>query len=107
MKNSNKEIYSTGEAQSLNAEDIQRMKNEGLSGNEIIKQIVDSNKSMDKRTILSQEKILKKKNKVHTHKIWISPVTLFNIVEINFLDNFNKIKYLYSYLLFYLQWFKI
>jgi hypothetical protein len=68
------------------------MKKQGLQGDELIKLILDSNKSMEKRTILSQEKILKKKEKRHKYKIWVSPVDLFNLVENFFLEDEKKIK---------------
>ena len=47
---------------------------------------------MEKRTILSQEKILKKKEKKHKYKIWIAPITLLNVAETIFLENPKSIK---------------
>jgi hypothetical protein len=47
---------------------------------------------MEKRTILSQEKIMKKKEKRHKYRIWLSPVNLFNLVENFFMEDEKKIK---------------
>jgi hypothetical protein len=92
IKNSNKEIYATG-SQNLTEMDIIDLKKQGMKGDELIKVIMDNNTSMDKRTILSQEKIMKKKEKRHKYKIWISPVDLYNLVENFFLEDEKKIKY--------------
>jgi hypothetical protein len=63
-----------------------------VSGEEIIKMVLENNSSMEKRTILSQEKILKKKENRHKYKIWITPITLLNVIETIFQDNPKNIK---------------
>jgi hypothetical protein len=54
--------------------------------------VLENNSSMEKRTILSQEKILKKKENRHKYKIWITPITLLNVIETIFQDNPKNIK---------------
>ncbi len=79
-------------SQKLTENEIKELKDKGVKGDELIKIIVDSNTSMEKRTVFSQEKILKKKDKKHNHKFWITPTNLFNIVETIFLEDNKKIK---------------
>lgn len=90
-KINNKEIYSLG-AQKLSSEHIKELKEKGMKGDELIKLIIDNNASMEKRTIFSQEKILKKKGQKHKHQIWIAPTNLFNIIETLFIDDAKRIK---------------
>jgi hypothetical protein len=47
---------------------------------------------MDKRTILSREKIIKKKERKHTYRIWLCPVDIYNIFETFFLEDEKRIK---------------
>ena len=68
------------------------MKKQGLKGDELVKKIIENNQSMQKRTILSQEKILKKKERKHTYKIWLCPVDIYNIFETFFLEDEKRIK---------------
>ena len=56
----NKEIYQSSQAQKLSQEEIEKLKTTTQDKNELIKKIVENNTSMEKRTIFSQEKILKK-----------------------------------------------
>lgn len=90
VKTTNKEIYSN--IHNIKEMDIEILKEKGLRGDELIKTILDTNKSMDKRTVLSQEKIMKKKERKYKHKVWITPTNLFNVVETFFLDELKKIK---------------
>lgn len=92
MKN-NKEIFSTGH-QKLSYEELEKMKENGLKGDELIKVIVENNTSMDKRTTFSQEKFLKKKKQKYRHLIWIVPTNLFNIVETFFLEDEKRINFM-------------
>ena len=48
--------------QKLSSEEILSMKENMVDKNELIKTILDNNSSMEKRTIFSKEKIIKKKN---------------------------------------------
>jgi hypothetical protein len=93
IKSTNKEIYSEG-SQKLTADDIQEMKERGVKGDEIIKTIMESNTSTEKRTLFSQEKIMKKKDKIHNHRFWFTNINLYNVIETYFhVDDPKKIKY--------------
>ena len=61
---SNKEIYQSAQAQKLSQEEIEQLKSTTQDKNELIKKIIENNTSMEKRTIFSQEKILKKSIKI-------------------------------------------
>lgn len=69
-----------------------KLKEQGVTGDEIIKIIMESNESTKKRTLLSQEKIIKKKDKIHKFKIWIQETNLFNIMETFFIQDLKRIK---------------
>jgi len=47
---------------------------------------------MDKRTSLSQEKIIKRKDKRHRYKLWLTPISIMNCVETFFIESPIKIK---------------
>ena len=82
---SNKEIYQSSQAQKLSQEEIEKLKNTTQDKNELIKKIIENNTSMEKRTIFSQEKILKKKALKYKFLIYITPPSLFNIIETFFI----------------------
>ena len=56
----NKEIYQSSQAQKLTQEEIENLKSTTQDKDELIKKIIENNTSMEKRTIFSQEKIIKK-----------------------------------------------
>jgi hypothetical protein len=72
-------------------EEIAKLKEQGITGDELIKIIMESNESTKKRTLLSQEKIIKKKDKIHTFKIWIQQTNLFNVMETFFEQDVKRI----------------
>ncbi len=92
MKNNNREIYASDKSQKLSDDYIKEMKQKGMKSDDLIKMIVDNNASMEKRSIFSQEKMIKKKERKYKQKIWISPTNLFNIIESNYLQDPKKIK---------------
>lgn len=77
----------------MSVEEIGKLKEQGITGDELIKIIMESNESTKKRTLLSQEKIMKKKDKIHTFKIWIQQTNLFNVMETFFEQDLKRIKY--------------
>jgi hypothetical protein len=81
----NKEIYQSTQAQKLTQEEIEQLKSTTQDKDELIKKIVESNTSMEKRTIFSQEKILKKKALKYKYLIFITPPSLYNIIETFFI----------------------
>ena len=90
----NKEIYQSSQAQKLSQEEIEKLKTTTQDKNELIKKIVENNTSMEKRTIFSQEKILKKKALKYKYLIFITPPSLFNIIETFFLYDLKSINQL-------------
>jgi hypothetical protein len=62
----------------------------------LIKKIIENNTSMEKRTIFSQEKILKKKALKYKFLIYITPPSLFNIIETFFIYECKAINQLFD-----------
>ena len=91
---SNKEIYQSENAQKLTDEEILNLKETIENKDELIKTLIENNSSMEKRTIFSQEKIIKKKVKKYKHLIHLLPTNLFNIIETFFLTDIKVINFL-------------
>ena len=91
---SNKEIYQSIQAQKLTQEEIENLKSTTQDKDELIKKIIENNTSMEKRTIFSKEKILKKKALKYKYLIFITPPSLFNIIETFFIYECNAINQL-------------
>ena len=81
----NKEIYQSEQAQKLTHEEIENLKSTTQDKGELIKKIIENNTTMEKRTIFSQEKIIKKKASKYKYLIFITPPSLFNIIETFFI----------------------
>ena len=79
-------------AQKLTIEEIRELKDQGLTGEECVKKILENNSSMAKRTIFSQSKIIKKKGRIYKHRVWLAPINLFNIAETFFIYDIKRIK---------------
>ena len=94
INTNNKEIYQSEKSQKLTDEEINQLKKEITNKDDLVKAIASNNTSMEKRTILSQEKYIKKKTQKYKHLIWITPVSLYNIVETFFLYDIRAINYL-------------
>lgn len=62
------------------------LKKQGKKGEEIIQDQLAKNSSLYKRTLLSQEKIMKKLEIRHKYQIFISAPTLFNLMEAIYID---------------------
>ena len=81
----NKEIYQSEQAQKLTHEEIENLKSTTQDKGELIKKIIENNTTKEKRTIFSQEKIIKKKASKYKYLIFITPPSLFNIIETFFI----------------------
>ena len=92
--NTNKEIYQSGNAQKLTDDEIKDLKEKTINKDELIQTILENNTSMEKRTIFSQEKIIKKKTQKYKNLIWVTPTSLFNIIETFFIIDPKIINYL-------------
>ena len=90
----NKEIYQSAKTQKLSQEEIEKLKFTTLNKNDLIKTIIDNNQSMEKRTLFSQEKIIKKKVNKFKFLVFITYPSLFNIVETYFICDCKLINFL-------------
>ena len=94
LKANNKEIYSQSiEEQKIKQCAIKELQEKGLTGDELIEQVKNSNKSITGRTIMSQNKILKRLEQRHKYQIFLAKTTLINIMETIYLD-FKDTKFL-------------
>lgn len=91
IRANNKDIYSiTEDEQKRKVEEIHNLKDTGLKGDKLINEIVSKNENMSKRTILSQEKILKKMEKRHKYQVHLADCSVFNITETLFNDHIQE-----------------
>lgn len=58
---SNREIFDNGQSQKLSHEEIERMKNQDISGGIVVKALCENNSSFAKKTDLSKLKYIKRK----------------------------------------------
>lgn len=83
----NKEIYTaTIDDQKKRFMEVKNMQDTGTKGEQIIKELLKSSDTMDKRTLLSQNKIIKRLEIRHKYQIHIANCTLFNLAETFYLD---------------------
>lgn len=83
----NKDIFtSSSEDQKQKAECILSLKEKGFKGKELVNESIKNNTSINKRTLLSQEKIIKKYENRHFYQIFLAKPTLLNVVEAFFWD---------------------
>ena len=62
----NQDIWDDGTAQQLKQEDIDQLKVQGISGTEIVSQLMENSKTFQNRTEFSQEKYLTKKEEKYS-----------------------------------------
>jgi len=62
----NQDIWDDGTAQQLKQEDIDQLKERGISGSEIVSQLMENSKTFQNRTEFSQEKYLTKKEEKYS-----------------------------------------
>nr|CAH0106748.1 unnamed protein product [Daphnia galeata] len=65
----NKEIWDDGTSQQLKKEDIEELRGQGLTGSEIVSQLVENSKTFQIKTEFSQEKYLNKKEEKYSE--WV------------------------------------
>ncbi|KZS11455.1 tRNA- -methyltransferase non-catalytic subunit TRM6 [Daphnia magna] len=65
----NKEIWDDGRSQQLKKEDIEELRGQGLTGSEIVSQLVENSKTFQIKTEFSQEKYLNKKEEKYSE--WV------------------------------------
>ena len=77
----NREIQDGNDAQELSSDQIQQMKKNGATGEQIIREVIKNSKSWKKKAIFSQQKYIKKKIEKHLiiiNLIKSSPSNLIN-----------------------------
>ncbi|KAL0928335.1 hypothetical protein M5K25_000210 [Dendrobium thyrsiflorum] len=65
----NRSLFDNNTAQSLSSEDIDAMKREGATGDEIVEALIANSSTFEKKTTLSQEKYKVKKQKKYAPKV--------------------------------------
>uniref|UniRef100_T2M3Q6 tRNA (adenine(58)-N(1))-methyltransferase non-catalytic subunit TRM6 n=1 Tax=Hydra vulgaris TaxID=6087 RepID=T2M3Q6_HYDVU len=87
----NREIQDDSNSQRLGKNEIEAMRDEGKSGEEIVKEIVENSSTFQGRNIFSKSKYLKKKNKKYiAHFVVLKPTTRL-LAEMYFQKNPTKI----------------
>jgi len=92
--NSNMEIYTDESNQKLSEGELKQLKDQAITNQEKVKLVLENNTNHEKRTILSQEKHHKKKDKKYKYKIWAAPITLLSVAETIFIENAKSINFL-------------
>lgn len=67
----NQDIWDDGTSQQLKKEDIDQLKQQGISGSEIVSQLVENSKTFQIKTEFSQEKYLNKKEEKYSEYLEI------------------------------------
>jgi len=86
-KNDNRDMVDNNKAQKLQFSDIEKMKSEGVQGQQIIDKLIENSESFNKRTEFSKEKYLAKKRQKHLCQFKVYKTCLDNIVETYFLKS--------------------
>ena len=81
VKASNKELYDFNTAQQLSADQILALQKGGIVGKELIGELVGNSSTFEKKTVYSQEKYIKKKEKKYIKKIFVYSPTVQMICQ--------------------------
>ncbi|KAK7873531.1 hypothetical protein R5R35_008786 [Gryllus longicercus] len=87
----NRNIFDDGNSQQLSTEEIISMRQEGMSGQDIVGQLVENSKTFRDKTEYSQEKYLKKKEKKYFEYVTIRKPTIRLIAQILYRQDSTKI----------------
>ncbi|RWS30652.1 tRNA (adenine(58)-N(1))-methyltransferase non-catalytic subunit TRM6-like protein [Leptotrombidium deliense] len=90
----NRFIVDDGKSQKLSKDDIETLKEEGLSGKEIIETLVENSSSFKSRTQFSQEKYLKKKHLKYSNFVRVYEPNPALLMEMYYAQNPFKTNYL-------------
>lgn len=86
-KNDNRNMVDNNKAQKLQFSDIEKMKQEGVQGQQIIDKLIENSESFSKRTEFSKEKYLAKKRQKHLCQFKVYKTCLDNLAETYFLKS--------------------
>lgn len=78
----NRELLDDPSVQKLSAEEIEALKRQGLSGQEIVERVIKSHGSFDKKTAFSQDKYLKRKQQKFLQRFTPEPITSTELIDI-------------------------
>ncbi len=92
--NSNKDLYDTNTAQQLTATKISAMQTEGVVGKDLVEELVEHSRTFDKKTVYSQEKYIKKKEKKHVKKLFVYSPTVQKLCKYYWTHTPGKINYI-------------
>ena len=70
--NDNRDMVDNNKAQKLQASEIEKMKQEGVEGQQIIEKLIENSESFNKRTEFSKEKYLAKKRQKYKSSIFFA-----------------------------------
>lgn len=84
IKASNKELYDTNTSQKLTPEEIEKLKDTGVAGKELVQELLANSTTFDKKTAYSQEKYIKKKEKKYVKKIFVYNPTVYLLAQYYF-----------------------
>ncbi|KAJ3706202.1 hypothetical protein LUZ61_009907 [Rhynchospora tenuis] len=80
----NRSLIDNNTAQSLSSEDIEAMRSEGATGDEIVKALIANSSTFEKKTAFSQEKYKLKKQKKYAPKVLLRRPSMRSICETYF-----------------------
>lgn len=86
----NRSIPNNAESQGLSKDDIDKLKEEQLSSNSIIGELINNSKTFNMKTGYSQEKYIKKKEKKYFEYIQIRKPTIRLLAQMFFRQDFLK-----------------
>ena len=87
----NRFIIDDSSSQKLTKDDIEVLKEEGLSGNEIVKSLVENSSTFKVKTRFSQEKYLKRKREKYSNLIRVQRPTIALLTEMYYAQGPQKI----------------
>ncbi|KAI4388475.1 hypothetical protein MLD38_000798 [Melastoma candidum] len=90
----NREIVDNNKAQGLSGEDIEVLRSQGVTGNEIIEALIANSATFEKKTAFSQEKYRLKKQKKYAPKVLMRRPFTRSICEAYFLKYPDRIGHL-------------
>ncbi|KAK3583315.1 hypothetical protein CHS0354_038925 [Potamilus streckersoni] len=67
----NRDLYDLNSNQKLSKEEIERLKKDGVSGNELVEHLIENSLTFQKKTEYSKEKYIKKKKRKHVLQLTI------------------------------------
>lgn len=92
-ENDNRELVDNIKNQTLQQEDIEKMRKEGASGKEIIQELASSSITYDTKTDFSKKKYLKKKSEKYILRCMLVEANSQTVCEQQFMKEPVRIKY--------------